>query len=295
MSRVVDPTPLLAGDARPRALQDALGAHPAPAWDASPVVFFNETGSTNDVASALAARGAAHGTVVLARAQTAGRGRRGRSWASPADAGLYFSCIVRPRPDQAPGVAGAPPAAMLITLTAAVAVVDAIERVTGFTPGIKWPNDLVADRGRDAVSGVWHRRKLAGILAEGAISGDAVQHIVLGVGINLTPAAYPPEVAAIATSLTLETGHDSDGFVLFAACRASLARDIAHLLDGEAASLLDRWRQRAPSAEGARVRWDRDGRAHEGVTAGLGEDGALRVRLADGRVVAIVAGEVEWL
>lgn len=290
----MDDSRLPSGDPWPPALAGALQAWPAPGWDSSPVLYFDQTGSTNDVAASLAASGAPDGAAAVARSQTAGRGRRGRTWESPAGAGLYFSVVIRPPAASVAAPAGVPaPPAMLITLAAAVAVADAIAAVTGFAPAIKWPNDLVADRGRDA-SGTWHRRKLAGILAEGAVSGEALLHVVLGVGINLTPAAYPPDVAELATSLEAETGRPVDGFALFAACRAALARDVASLFAGGAGPLLDRWRRQSPSSCGAPVSWQHGGRRVDGVTAGVGDDGALRVRAADGEVLTIVSGEVEW-
>jgi BirA family biotin operon repressor/biotin-[acetyl-CoA-carboxylase] ligase len=282
------------GDPWPPALADALRTRPAPGWDASPVVFFEQTGSTNDVAAALAAEGAVDGTAVIARAQTAGRGRRGRPWASPPGAGLYFSVLVRP-PAAVVRPPGAPAPVMLLTLVTAVAIADAIAAVSGFTPAIKWPNDLVTGLDRGATPGDPQRRKLAGILAEGAVSGDAIQHVVIGVGINLTPAAYPPDVAAIATSIRAEAGRDVDGFELLAACRASLARDLATLFAGESSTLLERWRRGSPSSEGARVRWEQEGRLIEGVTAGLADNGALRIRTPDGLSLSIVSGEIEWL
>ena len=116
----------------------------------SPFYFFLETGSTNDIAAALAENGAPEGTMVLASSQTAGRGRFGRAWFSPPGAGLYLSMVCR---DER--------AAPFLTLTGGVAVAEGIRNATGLPVHIKWPNDIVVE-GRRADA----RRKLAGILAE---------------------------------------------------------------------------------------------------------------------------------
>ena len=287
------------GDPAPPGLLRALAAHDAGPWRDAPVVFLHETGSTNDVALQAAAAGAPDGSSVLARMQTAGRGRRGRTWQSPAGAGLYFSVIVRP-PAAAlgaqPGAASDQPGpATLLTLMAAVAVVDAIAAVTGLAPTIKWPNDLIVERGREAGRGRWDRRKLAGILAEGALASGELQQVVIGIGVNLAPGAYPPEVAAVATSLEAELGRPVDGFEVFAACRAALARESVSLFAGGSADLLARWRRAAPSSVGARVAWHDGDRRLSGVTAGLSDTGALLVTPDDGGPrVALVAGDVEW-
>ena len=153
--------------------------------------YFSEIGSTNDEAARLAELGAPEGTIVIASAQTAGRGRFGRTWFSPPGAGIYVSVICRD--------ARAVP---YLSLAAGVAVADAIRTSTGLPVEIKWPNDIVVRGGRG------RRRKLAGILAEASTSPEGVQHVVVGVGINLRPAAYPPEIADLATSLESELGRE---------------------------------------------------------------------------------------
>src|SRR5690348_5353678 len=117
----------------------------------STVLFFSTIGSTNDLAASLAASGDYEGAVVIADAQTAGRGRRGRIWFSPPGAGLYVSVLLSP----ARAVRAPERAAALLTLTAGLALAEAVECATGLGPAIKWPNDLLVGR-----------RKLAGILAE---------------------------------------------------------------------------------------------------------------------------------
>lgn len=147
-----------------------------------------QTASTNDFAMRLGEGGAAHGTVVFALEQTGGRGRLGRRWYSPADGGLWFSVLLRPT---AP-VAHWP----RLALAAGLGVARAAERLTSRPIATKWPNDVLVDE-----------RKLAGILLESRTDGDA-GFVVLGVGINVNAEKFPPEVAAVATSLKLATGAD---------------------------------------------------------------------------------------
>src|SRR5687767_9144179 len=126
-----------------------------------PAYYYSEIGSTNDEAARLAEHGAPEGTTVMASAQTAGRGRFGRSWFSPPGAGLYVSVVCRDRR-----------AAPYISLAGGVAVADGILAATGLPVEIKWPNDIVVDAGRG------RRRKLAGILAEGSTSSEGLQYVV---------------------------------------------------------------------------------------------------------------------
>jgi BirA family biotin operon repressor/biotin-[acetyl-CoA-carboxylase] ligase len=241
---------------------------------ASDLVFFRSIGSTNDVASSLAATGH-EGVVVVADAQTAGRGRRGHTWFSPPASGLYVSVVL------APGRARIEPdrAMMLTTLAAGVALAEAVERATGLSPDIKWPNDLLVGR-----------RKLAGILAEGVSS----ETVVLGYGINVSPAAYPVDLADRVTSLESELGRSIDRASLFAETLASLARRYSDLVAGRFDAILDDWRQRAPASRGARVSWATLAGPREGITAGVDHRGALLVQVREG-VERIVAGEVSWL
>jgi BirA family biotin operon repressor/biotin-[acetyl-CoA-carboxylase] ligase len=248
----------------------------------SRIIYFPVTGSTNDIAAILASQDDGEGAVVIADAQTAGRGRRGREWFSPAGSGLYVSIVLRPGRSPDPGRGRA---ARLLTLAAGVALVEAVQTATGLRVDLKWPNDLYIGR-----------RKLAGILAEAAGSGPD-DWIVLGYGINVGAAAYPPELGDRATSLESELGRHVDGAQLLVESLASLARRYDDLLEGRFDAILDAWRARAPAARGARVAWITGATmsgAASGVTAGIDDDGSLLV-LVDDRVERIVAGEVTWL
>jgi BirA family biotin operon repressor/biotin-[acetyl-CoA-carboxylase] ligase len=223
--------------------------------------------STMDVASSLAQAGAAHGVVVAAEEQTAGRGRRGTSWASPPGAGLYLSFVARPQLGSL----------SLLTLAAGVAIRDGIQAATGLAPDLKWPNDLIVGR-----------RKLAGILAEGLAIGGPDQAVIVGVGVNVQPAAYPPEVAARATSIEGELGRPVDRGRLLAELLLHLWDRLA-VLDRSPGDILQAWRAASPNAVGTRVKWSE----HHGVTAGIDDSGALLVRTAAG-IERIIAGELHW-
>lgn len=224
--------------------------------------------STMDAAAVLAMEGAAHGVVVAADAQTAGRGRRGTTWASPPGAGLYFSFTARPSPGTA---------ISLFTLAAGLGVRDGVAAATGLSADLKWPNDLLVGR-----------HKLAGILAEGLALGAPEQAVILGVGLNVQPAAYPPDVRARATSLEGELGRDVERGLLFAEILSGLWQRLA-ALEASPGDILRAWRAASPSATGTRVEWD----GKHGVTAGIDESGALLVKTG-GAIERVIAGALHW-
>lgn len=242
-----------------------------------PLYFFPETASTNDVAATLAEAGASQGTTVLASAQFAGRGRFGRTWFSPPGAGLYVSIVCR---DER--------VAALLTLAGGVAVADGIRNATGLPVQIKWPNDIVVEDRRAA-----RRRKLAGILAEATSTPDGLQYVILGFGINLSRAAYPPALSDRATSIEVELGRAVDGAAVLAETLAVFAERFRELERGHSRSLLDRWRELAPSSRGVIVEWDSIRGPLTGVCAGIDDAGALLVRVGD-RIERIISGEVRW-
>lgn len=232
------------------------------------ILFYDAVPSTNDVAAALAEGGAPEGCVVIGDAQSAGRGRHGRTWASPAGAGLYVSAILRPEADAIP----------LVTIAAGVALTEGIQAASGLRADLKWPNDVLIGS-----------RKLAGILAEGTAG-----HVILGFGINVLPAAYPRDVAARATSLEGELGRAVDRGALLVECLSSVAQRYAQLREGLRAAVVDAWRERAAATLGKRVRWDSRGTQLEGIAGDIDADGALLVRTAGG-MARVISGEVTWL
>jgi BirA family transcriptional regulator, biotin operon repressor / biotin---[acetyl-CoA-carboxylase] ligase len=245
------------------------------------ILFLPTVGSTNDVAlswsAALSAK-RAEGLVVVADEQTAGRGRRGHAWFSPRGSGLYVSVVLVPSRAADPRRTRS-----LITLAAGVAVAEGIEASCGLPVDLKWPNDLLIGR-----------RKLGGILAEASTDGGQIAHVILGYGINVGMAAYPPELADRATSIEREIRGTHDRHHLLVETLAALTRRYDDLLTGRFDAILDAWRRRAPSASGARVSWTAASGPMTGTTAGIDDEGALLVQIED-RVERIVSGEIIWL
>ena len=147
--------------------------------------------STNKKAKELAAAGAVHGTLVTADAQQAGIGRRGRSWSSEKEAGIYMSMLLRPEV--------ATDKASMLTLVAALAVEKAIAETLDCQPMIKWPNDIVLNK-----------KKICGILTEMALKGTEIDYVVIGIGINVNNKSFPEEIVQTASSLSLELGNEID-------------------------------------------------------------------------------------
>lgn len=228
--------------------------------------------STNDEAAAWARAGAPHGAVVVADAQERGRGRLGRRWHSPAGESLYFSVVLRPALEPA----RVPP----VTLAAGVAVAETLES-HGAAPSLKWPNDVLAGG-----------KKIAGILAEMASVKDRVEHLVVGIGVNLNALEFPVELAAIATSLRRERGGRPVERAAFAAALcARLEHWYQRFVDGGAPVVAAGWRRRAAFL-GARVRVTAGRDALTGVAEALDDEGALLLRLDDGRLERVIAGEL---
>jgi BirA family transcriptional regulator, biotin operon repressor / biotin---[acetyl-CoA-carboxylase] ligase len=268
------------------------------------LMHVSSIGSTNDEASRLANDGAPEGTIVIADGQTAGRGRMGHTWFSPPGAGLYVSVVLRPRPGS---VLAAPDAAGLLTLMTGVAVADGVRAASGLDTAIKWPNDigvpasapgaagseLIADARAAAAAGPgW--RKIAGILAEGFLTSGTLLHVVLGVGVNLARATYPPDLAGRASSIEEETGEHVERSRVLVELLAALAREHTAIAAGDVRGVLARWRARSPSCAGAPIAWTAADGLRTGVTAGIDESGALLARTPTGTEI-IRAGTVTWL
>lgn len=245
---------------------------PKASWLGRRLVELEDCASTNDEAAALAAAGAEHGTVVVAAAQTSGRGRLGRRWFSPPGQSLYLSCVLRP--------ALAPEALPPVTLAAGIAVADA---VSGAVPAARlhWPNDVV-------VAG----RKLAGVLSEVTTRSGRVEAAVVGIGLNVNVEEFPADLGRPATSLYLETGRRHD----LVEVRAKLLDRLENWLEqffAEGMPAVARgWRSWGGMA-GARVRVDLGGGRELCGTAGeLAPDGGLEVVGDDGVTTVVRAGDV---
>jgi BirA family biotin operon repressor/biotin-[acetyl-CoA-carboxylase] ligase len=235
------------------------------------VEFHERIGSTNDRARELLAAGE-EGVAVVADLQTAGRGRRGRSWSSPAGANLMLSVAFRPR---LPASAGG-----LLSLAPALAVMDAAAAACETPLAVRWPNDVVT---RDGL-------KVAGLLAESAVENGELREAIIGIGLNVNWARreMPPEIAERATSLSDLAGREIDRVALLGDLLARLDRELATLEAG--VSPLERL-SAASALTGRHVAVDLGGEVLHGTAAGLAPDGALLLDAAAGRV-ALASGEV---
>ena len=228
--------------------------------------------STNDVARELAASGASEGVGVLAFEQTAGRGRQGRTWLSPAGEGLYFSIVLRPslKARESP----------ILTLASAVAVAETLIVDFGVAADIKWPNDVMA-------SG----RKICGILVESATERDQLQYAVLGIGVNVAQRSFPADLSQPATSVFLELGADVPLQDMLRPLLARVDRWYrAAIIDSQLT--ISRWEELSSYARGREVIIASPEGSIEGRTRGLTPNGALVIELDDGQTREIVSGEV---
>lgn len=242
-------------------------------WAGRPLHFFQELGSTNIQAKLEAEEGAAEGTLVIADMQTAGRGRRGRTWSSPAGVNLYFTLILKPSygTEQASGV----------TLVMALAVAAGIRETCGVRAKIKWPNDIV-------VNG----RKVCGILTEMSVEKNVIRYVVIGVGVNVGLQEFPREVADTATSLQAECGREVSRDTLTENITASFEKYYeSFLLQGDLSGVLAEYNSLLVN-RGEKVRVLDPKGEYQGLAHGINSRGELLVEQEDGSVAEVYAGEV---
>lgn len=244
----------------------------------SPLSVEAETDSTNDDAKTGAREGAPHGALWVADAQRRGRGRQGRAWTSPRGENLMFSVLLRLTcpPQRVPPLA----------LVAGLAVRDAVARAIGDDAAVKvkWPNDVLV-RGK----------KIAGILVESALAGHRVEHVIIGIGINVHTRAMPDEIASIATSVALERSDDArtsapDRAEILADVLAGLDHDVEHVAH-KGLGLVHARLVKHDALAGARV--SIVGADVSGTACGIDADGRLLVRGDDGVVAHVASGEVK--
>ncbi len=233
--------------------------------------WFNQVPSTNTLGKELAKQGAPHGTVLIAGSQTEGRGRMGRSFASPEGMGIYLSVILRPHC----------PAEKLMHLTCAVGVAmcDAVEQVTGLRPQIKWINDLIVGK-----------KKLGGILTELCVEQGIVQYAVVGVGINCkqTSEDFPQEIQDIAISLQTALDHNVDISKLTAKMTESLWKMDSQLLSSD---FIANYKKDCITL-GQEISVVRGDCLRHGKAVDLTVDGGLLVVYPDGSQEIVNSGEV---
>ena len=242
------------------ALIDALGAQ----FDSVTVRVFNEIDSTNTEAKRMALDGFSGDALLVAHHQTAGRGRMGRSFYSPAQTGAYFSILhtlTTPLCD-----------AVAITSAASVAVMRAIRALAGIQTDIKWVNDLY-----------YNGKKVCGILTEAVSAGESA-HVIVGIGINLDTVDFPEELAAIAGSLNAQI--DTAKLI------AEIYRQISfYLQDASNREWLEDYRKHS-MVLGRKVAWGNAESSKTGLAEAIDEDGALLIREENGNLVRLHTGEI---
>jgi BirA family biotin operon repressor/biotin-[acetyl-CoA-carboxylase] ligase len=242
------------------------------------VVYHPQVGSTNDLAKAYAGEGAAEGLLLIADEQSAGRGRMGRHWWSPSGSALLTALLFRP--------ALPPEKAQQLTMLCALAAADAVNKLTALPADLKWPNDLL-------IAG----RKLAGLLTTSAIVGDSLEHVIVGMGLNVnTDWTNAPPLITPATSLRQELGRPVDRLALLVAYLDGVARRYAQLAQQ---SPYDEWASRlvtlgqfvtarhtAPASP-----WEGN-QTISGLAQGVDASGALLLRTAQGTIQRLFAADV---
>ena len=254
-----------ATDLSAEAIQRGLGTHVI----GQRVLYLAEAPSTMAVARREAQAGAPNGTVVVADAQTAGRGRFARVWVSPPGVNLYLSVLLRPRLHQL----------RQTNMAATLAVVRAIHATTGLQPTVKWPNDVHLDG-----------RKTCGILMDSKIEDGGVRYAIVGIGLNVNfdPTPYP-EIAATATSLMQQAGRPLPRLLVLQTLLRELDGLYADLGRGE--SVWQEWRGLLETlGRRVQVRWG--DQVEEGLAAEVDQEGDLVLERPDGTRVVLPAGEV---
>ena len=251
----------------------------------SNIYCFQQVESTNSLALAAAAQSrqtepAPEGAVFLAEEQTAGRGRGGHSWHSEPGTGIYCSFLLRPPLS--------PADALWFSLSAGVAVHDAVHETTGMSPDLRWPNDVLLNE-----------KKFAGILTEMSSEPTRVQHAVIGIGINVNQERFPAELRGMATSLRIESGKEWSRLELTAALVRAVDREYRGLVRATSGPvrtpnlrfgpIIKRVESRSSYALGKAVYVDEDG-GYSGVTDGLDPRGFLRVRTDRGLRIVVSGG-----
>ncbi len=238
------------------------------------ILRFDSLDSTNTEAINQAKRGANEGLCIVAKRQTAGRGRQGRIWVSPENAGLYFSIILRPKIEMR--------FMPLLTLMSAVAVYEVLREFYQLKPDIKWANDVHVNE-----------KKICGILAESTETNKGLA-VIVGIGINLKSSNFPPELNKIATSIETETNYtpNLEKLLEWLTGKFSKFYKIFNETNG-AKNICDEWKKRSTYAFGKEVRAVLENEIISGKTCGIEVNGALRIEQSDGTIAIIQAGDVE--
>jgi BirA family transcriptional regulator, biotin operon repressor / biotin---[acetyl-CoA-carboxylase] ligase len=229
--------------------------------------------STNTLAMKAADAGAVEGTTFVAEEQTAGKGRGGHQWDSEKGVGIYCSIVLRPRLT--------PHESLLLSMMSGIAVFDAVERLTGARADLRWPNDVL-----------FTDRKFCGILTELSTEANRVNHIVVGIGINVNRTEFPAELESVATSIRTATGRVTSRIELLAAMLQALDRGYKEFTADPVSAkkkIFREFSERSSYVRGARVHVEEEG-GYDGITMGLDERGFLRVQTLNGMRTVINGG-----
>ena len=242
-------------------------------WAGVSMYQYDEIDSTNIQAVRLAKEGAVHGTLVTAGTQTAGKGRRGRTWESPEEENIYMSLLLRPKMK----ISSAPRLTLLMAYSAA----KAIEEMEGIQPDIKWPNDLVINR-----------RKICGILTEMQVENNEITYVVIGVGINANMEEFPEEIENTATSLKCELGREIEKDSLIECIMEHFEKNYEIFMETEDLSAFREEYNDMLVNNGREVRVLEPSNEYEATAYGINNTGELMVQKKNGDMEAVFSGEV---
>lgn len=238
---------------------------------ANKIFYRSLTDSTNTDAKSIA-KDSPNGTIVIAEEQRKGRGRMGRSWSSPRGSGLWFTIILKPDipPYKAPK----------LTLLTSVCIQYAIEKSTGIKTKIKWPNDILIND-----------KKICGILTEISAELDAVNYIIIGIGVNVNNIDFPVDIRNRATSLRIEKGEKVDRVNLLVNILESFEYFYEKAFNDGFSSILERWRKYSCNL-GKQVKIIGRDKSFNGIALDIDEKGALLVKKENGEVAKVLSGDV---
>ena len=237
------------------------------------IVLLDEVDSTNTYLRSLADKGAPTGTLVTAESQSAGKGRRGRTWVSPKGSNIYMSLLIRPK--------FTPEKARMLTLIMALAVAKAINKVTGLSANIKWPNDIVINN-----------KKVTGILTEMIFRGNVNPYVIIGTGINVNIEEFPDDIKDMASSLKLESGKYEIREDIISSTINFFEKYYEKFLINENLSQLKCEYELLLVNKDKEVKVLGEKEPYTAIALGIDNEGELLVRKNNGAVEKIYAGEV---
>ncbi|WP_099469259.1 biotin--[acetyl-CoA-carboxylase] ligase [Konateibacter massiliensis] len=242
-------------------------------WTGRDLYYFDKIDSTNKKAKQLAEEGAEAGALVVANMQTGGKGRRGRTWESPEDTGVFMTLVLKPEIS--------PLKASMLTLVMALAVVKACTEVTDLPCFIKWPNDIVLNG-----------KKLCGILTEMSAELDYINHVVIGVGINVNATSFSEELKEKATSIKMEKGKAVNRAGLINKILLHFEEEYDIFMKEENLSLQQEEYNKLLINCEKEVIIAQTQQSYTGIAKGINEKGELLVLRENGQIETVFAGEV---